>query len=209
MLLKSNSPRFWYFFLPHYIDFVEEEDSEIEDILKSRPKKIKSGRKGKRVELDLIKKLNDRFRDVIAARPGGGSFNRTVGSGNRWGQRVHLSRAASDTYTGDIVCPEGFLFVLESKGGYNDIDLCTAFSGRQAELDSFLKQVSDDSKRCGRMPLLLWKKDRKPRLAFLRSADLGGREFPCMMRYGQWTALLFDDLMSIGDDFFFSSPARP
>jgi hypothetical protein len=189
---------------------VEEEDAEIEDIFKERPKKIKSGRKGKRVELDLIKDLNERFGSVLSSRPQAGRFSRSVGSGNRWGQRVQLSKAASDTYSGDIVCPEGFLFVLESKGGYNDIDLCTAFSGRQAELDSFLKQVSDDSKRCGRMPLLLWKKDRKPRLAFLKSEDLKGREFAYMLRYGQWTAISMEDLMSLEDDFFFSpAPSAP
>ena len=186
-----------------------EEDFEVEDILNSKPKKIKSGRKGKRVELDLIKGLNERFGSVLASRPQAGKFSRSVGSGNRWGQRVHLSKAASDTYSGDIVCPEGFLFVLESKGGYNDIDLCTAFSGRQSELDSFLKQVSDDSKRCGRMPLLLWKKDRKPRLAFLNTEDLGGRTFPCMMRYGKWTAVSFEDLVSLEDDFFFSPIPSP
>lgn len=182
-----------------------EEDIEIEDILgDKKPKKIKSGKKGKRVELELIKSLNDRFSEILSARPSAGKFSRSVGSGNRWGQRVHLSKAASDTYSGDIVCPEGFRFVLESKGGYNEIDLCSAFSGRQAELDSFLKQVSDDSKRCGRMPMLLWKKDRKPRLAFLISSDLGGRQFPCMMKYGDWTAVLYDDLVGLEDSFFFT-----
>lgn len=182
-----------------------EEDIEIENILgDDKPKKIKSGKKGKRVELELIKNLNDRFASTLSARPQAGKFSRSVGSGNRWGQRVHLSKAASDTYSGDIVCPEGFRFVLESKGGYNDIDLCTAFSGRQAELDSFLKQVSDDSDRCGRMPMLLWKKDRKPRIAFLRSEHLGSREFRCSMKYGSWTAVLYEDLMALEDSFFFT-----
>lgn len=182
-----------------------EEDIEVENIFDDKkPKKIKSGKKGKRVELELIKSLNERFSQILSSRPGAGKFSRSVGSGNRWGQRVHLSKAASDTYSGDIVCPEGFRFVLESKGGYNDIDLCSAFSGHQAELDSFLKQVSDDSERCGRMPLLLWKKDRKPRLAFLKSSDLGDRQFPCMMRYGGWTALLYDDLVGLDDSFFFT-----
>lgn len=182
-----------------------EDDFEIEDILgEKKPKKIKSGKKGKRVELDLIKSLNERFASTLSPRPQAGKFSRSVGSGNRWGQRVHLSKAASDTYSGDIVCPEGFKFVLESKGGYNDIDLCSAFSGRQAELDSFLKQVSDDSERCGRKPLLLWKKDRKPRLAFIKSEDLEGRNFPCMMKYGSWTAVLYDDLIRLEDGFFFN-----
>lgn len=186
-----------------------EEDADIEDIFKEKPKKIKSGRKGKRVELDLIKSLNDRFGDILRSRPAAGAFSRSTGSGNRWGQRVHLSKAASDTYSGDIVCPEGFLFVLESKGGYNDIDLCTVFSGRQAELDAFLKQVTDDSGRCGRKPLLLWKKDRKPRLAFLRTEDLGDRSFPCMLRYGGWTAISCEDLFSLEDGFFFSPAPKP
>jgi hypothetical protein len=101
-----------------------EEDAEVEDIFKKRPKKIKSGIKGKRVELEVVKSLNERFSKVLAANPDGGKFSRSVGSGNRWGQNVHLSKNAVNTYSGDIVCPEGFLFVLESKGGYNDIDLC-------------------------------------------------------------------------------------
>jgi len=35
-----------------------EEDLEVEDIFDKKPKKIKSGKKGKRVELELIKSLN-------------------------------------------------------------------------------------------------------------------------------------------------------
>lgn len=187
-----------------------EDDQEVEDIFDKKPKKIKSGKKGKRVELEIIKNLNERFGEILRSRPSSGTFSRSVGSGNRWGQRVQLSKAASDTYSGDIVCPEGFLFVLESKGGYNDIDLCTAFSGRQADLDAFLKQVSDDSVRCGRKPMLLWKKDRKPRLAFLKSTDLEGRSFACMMVYGEWTAVLCDSLLRLPDSFFFSeAPAPP
>lgn len=186
-----------------------EEDAEIEDIFREKPKKIKSGKKGKRVELELVKSLNDRFREVLRSRPNAGTFSRSVGSGNRWGQRVHLSKAASDTYSGDIVCPEGFLFVLESKGGYNDIDLCTLFAGGQAELDGFLKQVTDDSVRCGRKPLLLWKKDRKPRIAFLRTSDLGDRDFTCTIKYGEWTAISFDNLMSLDDGFFFNPAPGP
>lgn len=183
-----------------------EEDFDVEDIFSEKPKKIKSGKKGKRVELELIKALNSRFDKALSSMPSAGKFSRSVGSGNRWGQRVHLSKAASDTYSGDIVCPEGFRFVLESKGGYNDIDLCTLFSGSQAELDGFLKQVTDDSKRCGRRPMLLWKKDRKPRIAFLKSEDLTGRSFSCSLVYGEWTAVSYDDLMSLEDDFFFIRP---
>jgi hypothetical protein len=112
-----------------------------------------------------------------------------------------------DNFTGDIICPENFKFVLESKGGYNDIDLCSSFDNGQKELDEFLRQVSDDSKRSGRCPLLLWKKDRKPRLAFLKSTDISPdiyTNFEYFMKYRNWIAVSFEDLMKLEDKFFFN-----
>lgn len=184
---------------------MENEDLEIEDIMAEKPnKKIKSGIKGKRVELELVKALNSRFSKILSKNPTYGLFSRSVGSGNRWGQNVHLSKTATNIYSGDIVCPDNFKFVLESKGGYNNIDLCSVFSGSQSELDEFLKQVSSDSERCSRKPLLFWKKDRKPRLCFLKSKDLPEKEFLCLMKYKDWSIISYDDLIKFEDDFFFS-----
>lgn len=183
-----------------------DEELDVEDIFNKKPKKIKSGIKGKRVELELVKSLNSRFSDMLSSNPSYGKFSRSIGSGNRWGQNVQLSRTAKNIYSGDIVCPDHFNFVLESKGGYNDIDLVSAFEGGHTELDEFLRQVSDDSVRCQRKPLLLWKKDRKPRLAFLKDSDLPGC-FEYQMKYRDWKVVLYDDLMKLPDDFFFSSPA--
>lgn len=182
---------------------MEDDDFDVDDILKKKPKKIKSGKKGKRVELELVKSLNARFAKIISSNPDIGTFSRSVGSGNRWGQNIQLSKVAANIYSGDIVCPEKFKFVLESKGGYNEIDLCSAFEGGQSELDAFLKQVSSDSERCNRKPLLFWKKDRKPRIAFLKSEDLGAVPFQYSMKYREWTAVSYDDLMSLDDCFFF------
>lgn len=179
-----------------------EEDAEVEDIFTEKTKKIKSGKKGKRVELELVKSLNARFSDILAANPPWGKFSRSVGSGNRWGQQVHLSRTATNIYSGDIVCPDHFRFVLESKGGYNHVDLCSAFVGGSSELDEFLRQVSDDSVRCDRKPMLLWKKDRKPRLAFLKEEDTPAG-FIYEMRYREWKIVPYDDLIKQPDLFFF------
>jgi hypothetical protein len=179
-----------------------EEDADIEDIFTDKPKKIKSGKKGKRVELELVKSLNARFSEILSKNQSWGKFSRSVGSGNRWGQQVHLSRTATNIYSGDIVCPDNFKFVLESKGGYNHVDLCSAFCGGSSELDDFLKQVSDDSERCSRKPMLLWKKDRKPRLAFLKKEDSpGGFEYE--MSYRDWRIVPYDKLMTQEDGFFF------
>jgi hypothetical protein len=181
-----------------------QDDVEIEDLMRDRPKKIKSGKKGKRVELEVVKDLNDRFSRILSNNASWGRFSRSVGSGNRWGQNVHLSKTARNIYSGDIVCPDNFQFTLESKGGYNDIDLCSVFGGRQSELDSFLEQAEADAERCGRKPMLLWKKDRKPRVAFLKSPDMPSRQFACTMVYGKWTAVSFEELLKEEDGFFFS-----
>lgn len=186
---------------------MDSEEFELEDILKPKFKKIKSGKKGKRVELDLVKNLNDRFSKILNDNPDWGKFSRTVGSGNRWGQNVHLSKKAIDSYSGDIVCPDNFKFVLESKGGYNEIDLCSAFENGQSELDKFLKQVMDDSKRTSRMPILFWKKDRKPRLVFIRKEDISDVFYTKLnfyMIYKTWVIINYKDFITLDDQFFFS-----
>lgn len=184
----------------------EKIEIEIEDVLSSKPKKIKSGKKGKRVELEVVKELNARFSDILLKNPSWGRFSRTIGSGNRWGQNVFLSKVAMDNFSGDLVCPTNFKFVLESKGGYNDIDLCSAFDKGQSVLDDFLEQVSEDSKRTGRKPMLLWKKDRKPRLSFIKACDIENKlysGFEYSMKYRDWLVFNFSDLIKLQDDFFF------
>src|SRR5581483_1124604 len=112
---------------------------------KRKKRKADGKKKGNRTELELVKVLNARF---------GGGFSRSVGSGNRWGQVANLPEHAQQTFSGDLVCPPNFKFVFESKGGYEDIDLNSAFIGGNAELDAFLNQANDESRRTGRRPLL-------------------------------------------------------
>lgn len=184
---------------------MDEDDLEIEDLFANKKKKIKSGKKGKRVELEIVKDLNERFHKVLVANPDLGKFSRSVGSGNRWGQNVYLSKKAKDIYSGDLTCPDNFKFVVESKGGYNDIDLCSAFDNGVKDIDNFLKQVTDDSERTGRKPLLFWKKDRKPRLAFLKKTDIDENALSTQykMYYKDWIVINYKVLMNLPDDYFF------
>ena len=41
---------------------------------------------------------------------------------------------AKETLTGDICCPKGFRFVIESKGGYNKIDLNSMFESGNLDM---------------------------------------------------------------------------
>lgn len=181
---------------------------EVEDIFDGddQPKKIKSGRKGKRVENELCKRLNKRFIDLMRKHPDWGGFSRTMGSGNRWGQKVHLSKAAKETLSADITCPTNFQWVIESKGGYNDVDVFTAISKSNSQIDEFLQQVSDDAERTGKKPLLVWKKDRKPRTAWVKTSDLPKaslKKFEYRMVYREWSAIDFEAFLEFEDEFFF------
>lgn len=183
---------------------MENEDFEIEDLFLNKKNKIKSGKKGKRVELEIVKVLNKRFEEILSKNLDKGKFCRSVGSGNRYGQNVYLSKAAKDIYSGDLTCPEGFKFVVESKGGYNDIDLCSAFENGSKEIDKFLKQVLDDAKRADRKPLLFWKKDRKPRLVFVKQQDFDDSlKLEYKMNYRDWIILNYNEFIKLPDEYFF------
>lgn len=182
----------------------ENEDIDIDDIFSSkRRKKINSSVKGKTNEREVVKLLNDRFRTILGKNPSWGLFSRTVGSGNRFSQ-TYLSQSAKQVFSSDISCPPTFKFTIESKAGY-DIDLFSAFVGNK-ELDSFLKQATDDSEKVNKFPMVVWKKDRKPRLAFIHS-DRISTKFQCQMTYKQWIVVTFSDLLSEPDEFFFNLPS--
>lgn len=174
-------------------EFEDLDDFIVDDILEKKKKKVDGKKKGNRTELDLTKVLNSRF---------GKGFSRSVGSGNRWGQVNHLPKHAQDVFSGDLIVPAGFKFVIESKGGYDNIDMTSVFVRGNSELDSFLDQVTKDSKRCKRKPMLCWKKTRKPWLAFVLTKDLNGYNFKYKLEYGKWSAVALEHLLKLEDEFF-------
>lgn len=171
-------------------DFVND-DSLLSE---KKKKKVDGKKKGNRNELNLTKLLNKRF---------GEGFSRSVGSGNRWSQVNALSKNAREVFSGDLVVPEGFKFVIESKGGYDNIDLSSIFCHGNSELNNFLEQASKDSKRCDRRPMLCWKKTRKPWLAFVLTEDLESKQFKYSLKYSKWTAVSLERLLELDDEFFF------
>jgi prepilin-type processing-associated H-X9-DG protein len=181
--------------MPHYQQ-PEKKSVEIEDILVSgKKKKLNSGDKGKRFERQLCKILTDRFNS---------SFSRTMGSGNRiWQVRSNMPKHAQDTFTGDIVCPEDFAFVLESKGGYDDVDLNYAMCDGHATLDWFFEQADKEGTKTGRKPMVCWRKTRQKWLAFLHTSDLPHLEWPVRLIYNGWSGVPLAELLTLEDKFFF------
>lgn len=177
------------------------EDFVVEDIAKNVVKKIKSGRKGKRGERMIVDVFNTRFNEILTNNPSWGAFSRTVGSGNRLTQRVRLSENAQQLYASDIVCPTNFKFVIESKNGYDDIDLFLAFGECCKQLDQFLEQVTTDANKVNRQPLLIWKKTRKPTIAFLYP-EIINHTFSTRFYYKNWIGIPFEELLNNTDDSF-------
>lgn len=173
-------------------DFVTDES-----LFNKSKKRINGKRKGNRIELELSKILNKRF---------GTGFSRSVGSGNRWSQVNNLPKHAKEVFSGDLVVPNGFKFVLESKGGYEGIDLNSVLTKGSSELDGFLTQVSKDAKRCGRKPMLCWKKKRKPWFCVVLTKDLP-QEFKYRLIYGKWSIVALEEMLKLEDSFFIESSA--
>jgi len=161
------------------------------DIFDDKKKKKKNSKhKGKRGELALVKLLNERF-DTS-------QFSRVVGSGNRWSQVECVTK----DYIGDIVCPPNFRFTVECKNGYNELDMYVATQSKVALLDEFLDQASDDANRTGKQPLLCWKKDRQPWLAFLK-AELVQKDLEYHVRYRDWLGTGLLAVLQLPTGFFF------
>jgi Holliday junction resolvase len=170
-------------------------DLLVDNLLKEgRKKGINGCRKGKTVERNLCKFLTEKFQ---------AEFTRSVGSGNRWGQ-VELPEYAKQVFTGDICVPEGFKWVIESKGGYEDkLDLNNVCDGPITQLDDFIEQVSRDAEYCGRKPIVLWKRNRKPWIAVVRKEHIMSESvFPYLIRYGDWRIVSFDELLKNTDRNF-------
>lgn len=169
------------------------DEFEVDDLLSEGNKKNKSKvdgkKKGNRTELGLCKLLTKHF-DV--------DFTRSVGSGNRWGQ-VNLSAQAKQVFSGDICVPDGFLWVFESKGGYEkEIDLTNAMDGDGiAQLDKFIEQSTHDANECGRKPIICWKRNRKPWLAMIRKQELDPVDkFQYYLLYRDWFIISLEELLN-------------
>lgn len=181
----------------------EEEDFVIDDIITKKKKKINSSRKGKNQEREIVKIFNSRFKEILQKNPDWGGFSRSLGSGNRFGQKVNLSKEAKEIYSSDLSCPFSFLFSIESKFGYNEIDLCSLFESGNGKIDEFLEQVSRDALRISKKPLLIWKKNNQPRVAFIKAENWGNCSFN-RSYYKDWLLVSLDNLLTLNDNFFFN-----
>jgi len=154
--------------------------------------KINSKKKGNRVELDLAKTLTDRF---------GKEFKRTPMSG-AWAtanKKFDIREDAKEVLAGDIMCPNNFLFSVESKGrqDFNFWDLLND-DNDHTEIDEWIKQAEEDSKLVGKKPLIYVKVNRRKAFVLFPKEKYEGK-----ITYGDYTIMRFDYLLKFPDTFFF------
>lgn len=141
-------------------------EPDVEDIIKNLEKKElskkrkNSSKKGKRAENNLCHIFEKKFEMIFSRVPESGAM----------ATRGRVKKSVESEVCGDIITPDNFKFVIESKKGY-DLDIINffynekMFSGKKTDkktFESFLKQVEDDSKRANKEPMLIYYKDYRP-----------------------------------------------
>lgn len=128
------------------------------DFSKLNKKKKKNSRaKGSTFERDIAKLLNERL--------GTSDFSRTPGSG-----------AFASTHTlpkhlqihGDLITPQNFKYCIECKKGYNKESLYSLFN-YSSDTWKFIEQCENDAKRAEKIPMVIFKQDRREILAIVPS----------------------------------------
>ena len=167
--------------------------------LRQRPKRKNSRSKGHGFERDIAKMFNHRLQTSEFSRtPGSGAFATT-----------HNLPEHLKIY-GDLITPYKFKYCIECKKGYNNINLYSLYNN-STEIWDFLRQCEKDSKKCGRIPMLILKQDRKPILAFIPSneAEVTTLTYTSicykkdMFHSGdKWNIYKFEDLLELEDDFW-------
>ena len=118
-------------------------------------KKINSRTKGSGFERQICKIFNKRFNTSEFCRsPGSGAFATT-----------HSLPEHLKIY-GDIITPEKFKYCIECKKGYNNQNLYSLYN-YSSDIWGFINQCEKDSKKCYKIPMVIFKQDRQPTLAIV------------------------------------------
>lgn len=124
-------------------------------------KKINGKKKGNRGELKVCKILTDKLKM--------GKFNRVPSSG-AFGSTHVLSKEAQLCLSGDLIAPSpDFVFSIENKCGYNDVELSKILMNKPQlkQLGEFLEQACTDAARIKRIPMVIYTKDYREPVAVI------------------------------------------
>jgi len=131
-------------------------------------KKINSRTKGSTFERQICKMFNKRFNTSEFCRsPGSGAFATT-----------HSLPEHLKIY-GDLITPEKFKYCIECKKGYNNQNLYSLYN-YSSDIWGFINQCEKDSKKCYKIPMVIFKQDRQPTLAIVPDHVQFGDQYRCI-----------------------------
>jgi hypothetical protein len=122
-----------------------------------------------------------------------------VSSGAR-PKQVKLDGHAAETFTGDLIVPEGFKFSVECKAVNKEVD----FLDRSILFDRFLNQAAVDAASIGKIPLLCWKRNRRGWIAAVPMRAFRNVEYRpsfCTLYLG-WLICRLDTLLEADENGF-------
>ena len=114
-----------------------------------KKKRVNSKAKGGAFERHIANLLNEHFETK--------EFNRTPGSG-----AFATTHQLPDhiTVAGDLITPLNFKFCIECKKGYNDQTIYSLLD-YNSKIWQFIEQSEKDAKKLNKMPMIIYKQDRK------------------------------------------------
>jgi len=114
-----------------------------------KKKRVNSKAKGGAFERKIANLLNEQFETK--------EFNRTPGSGAF--ATTHLL-PDHITVAGDMITPLNFKFCIECKKGYNNQTIYSLLD-YNSKIWEFIKQCEKDAKKMKKVPMIIYKQDRK------------------------------------------------
>ena len=167
------------------------------DNLRKKPKRKNSKAKGSAFERKVAKLLNEHFETTDFQRtPGSGAFATTHKLPDHL--KIH----------GDLITPQNFIYTIECKKGYNDLDLYSLLNPK-SKIYEFIKQTEKDADQANKSGLVLMAQDRRDIIVLIKQDShicnqlkLNNKRIIYILKDYALTA--FKDLLSIDRSLFFN-----
>lgn len=156
---------------------------------------VNSKNKGNRNENELAKILNERFgngKKIFSRSPQSGAW----GGGSNRELREDMDYQSKLTLASDIITPHNFKFIIEHKA-YKQASFWDLFNS-SSELNSWVKQVEDDSSWVDKEPMLIVKYNNKKRIVYIKQKIKG-----YVFEWNEWYCYWLDDLLKLDNKFFY------
>ena len=173
------------------------EDSYNFEKLRKKPKRKNSKAKGSAFERKVAKILNEHFETTDFQRsPGSGAYATTHNLPDHL--KIH----------GDLITPKNFIYSIECKKGYNDLDLYSLLNPN-SKIYEFIKQAEKDADPAKKEAIVLMAQDRRDIIALIKedshiSNQLNINNKRIIHILNNYILVSFKDVLSIDTSLFFN-----